>query len=170
MRHLRYFCATLVTASFAFASFGCDELKNPAPTANTPAPPPPPSQYNIKGHWEAESSQGRRIAFDVDADGKVSDGRINLHHDCNTGRWKATFDGFEAQVVDDVFITTMDWRAHDGPVIRRGRVTISGRFESNRLVTGGFIDSVNDSRAENEKPSGGICPTIQGTFEGDKGW
>jgi hypothetical protein len=159
----------MILGILALCALSCDDLKNPAPAANDPVPPPPPSQYKIKGHWEAESSQGRRIAFDVDENGKISNGRINLHHDCNTGRWKATFDGFEGQVTDDVFITNMEWHAHDGNVLRRGRVTISGRFESNRLVRGGFIDSVNDSRFEDQQPTGEICPTIQGTFEGEKG-
>jgi hypothetical protein len=152
---------------FLIAALSCDELKDPVPTAPGPVPPPPPSKYSIAGHWEATSSQGRRIAFDVTGDGRVSNGRINLHHDCNTGRWRATFDGFQAQIADDSFITTMNWRANDGGLIREGSVTISGRFEGDDLVRGGFINSVNDVR-RNERPTGEVCPTIEGDFEGNK--
>ena len=154
-------------ALFAMA-ISCDDLKNPPPTAPE-VPPPPPSQYKIEGHWEADSSQGRRIAFDVDDQGKVVNGRINLHHDCNTGRWRTTLDGFEAQIVDDVFITTNNWSNYEGGINRKGTVTISGRFEGNRLVHGGFINSVNDSRFEDQQPTGEVCPTVQATFEGTRG-
>jgi hypothetical protein len=147
----------------------CDDLKEPVPTAPGPVPPPAPSQFDIAGHWEATSTQGRRIAFDVTKDGMVVNGRINLHHDCNTGRWRATFDGFQAQVVADAFITTMNWKANDDGLVREGSVTVSGRFESDNVVRGGFIDSVDDSRwSKTNQPSGVVCPTIQGSFEGNK--
>jgi hypothetical protein len=132
-------------------------------------PTPAPSQFSIAGHWEATSTQGRRIAFDVTKDGRVINGRINLHHDCNTGRWRATFDGYEAQVVNDAFITTMNWKANDDGLVREGSMTISGRFESDTVVKGGFIDSVNDSRwSRTNQPSGVVCDTIQGSYEGNK--
>jgi hypothetical protein len=151
------------------ALLSCDDLKDPPPTAPGPVPPAAPSQFDIAGHWEATSTQGRRIAFDVTKDGMVVNGRINLHHDCNTGRWRATFDGFEGQVVDDAFYTTMNWKANDAGLVREGSVTVSGRFESDDVVKGGFIDSVTDVRwNENNQPTGDVCPTIQGSFEGNK--
>jgi hypothetical protein len=159
-----------ILAGFVLAGvLSCDDLREPVPVAPGPVEPPAPSQFNIVGHWEATSTQGRRIAFDVTRDGRVVNGRINLHHDCNTGRWRATFDGFEAQVVDSSFITTMNWTANDSGLVRQGSVTVSGRFESNDIVKGGFIDSVNDVRwSKNNQPTGDVCPTIQGSFEGNK--
>jgi hypothetical protein len=149
-------------------ALSCDELKEPIPTGPDPVPPPPPTQLNIAGHWEASTDQGRRIAFDVTEDGEVINGRINLHHDCNTGRWRVTFDGFEAQIVDSVFITTMSWKNFEKGLTREGVVTISGRFESAKSVRGAFINSVNDVRKKNEQPSGDVCPTIEVSYEGSK--
>jgi hypothetical protein len=148
-------------------STSCDEFNEPLPTGTGPIPPPPASDFNIVGHWEADSTQGRRIAFDVTEDGEVINGRINLHHDCSDGRWRVTFDGFEAQVVDNAFLTTVDWRNTDKNVVRTGAYTISGRFEGTTLVRGGLINSVNDIR-KNERPPGDVCTTIQTSFEGNK--
>ena len=37
------------------------------------------------------------------------------------------------------------------------------------IVKGGFIDSVSDVRwSKNNQPTGDVCPTIQGSFEGNK--
>jgi hypothetical protein len=160
---------SVLAGFFVFGVFSCDDLTTPTPPANEEVPPPAPSQYNIVGHWEATSSQGRRIAFDVTEDFQVVNGRINLHHDCNEGRWRATFDGYQATIVDDAFITTMNWRSNDNGLVREGRVTVSGRFLSNTVVQGGFIDSVEDVRlAVNNQPTGQVCATAQGSFEGNK--
>lgn len=146
----------------------CDDLTTPTPPANEELGSPPPSQYNISGHWETTSSQGRRIAFDVTTDGRVINGRINLHHDCSTLRWRATFDGYQGEIVDDAFLTTMNWRAnHESGAVFQGRVTVSGRFLSDTVVQGGFINSVEDIRIENHD-TGILCPTVQGSFEGNK--
>ena len=146
----------------------CDELKAPLPAAPDPIPPPRASDFPIQSHWEAESTQGRRIAFDVNPNGKVFNGRINAHHECQSGRWRVTFDGFEAQVVDNAFLVTVDWENHDGGVERVGSYTVSGRFEGRNLVRGGFISSVNDIRLRNEQPNGDVCTTVQVSFEGNK--
>lgn len=145
----------------------CEELKEPLPTAPLPQPPPAFSQFQIVGHWEATSSQGRRIAFDVTSEGRVVNGRINLHHDCNTGRWRATFDGFNADIVDDAFLTSFNWGSDENGLVRDGFATVSGRFEADRTVKGGFIDSVNDAR-KNGVPTGDVCPPIQGSYEGTR--
>jgi len=145
----------------------CEELKEPLPTAPLPQPPPGFSQFQIVGHWEATSSQGRRIAFDVTSEGRVVNGRINLHHDCNTGRWRATFDGFNADIVDDAFLTSFNWGSNEDGLTRVGFTTVSGRFEGDRTVKGGFIDSVNDAR-KNGVPTGDVCPPIQGSYEGTR--
>jgi hypothetical protein len=145
----------------------CEELKEPLPTAPLPQPPPAFSQFQIVGHWEATSSQGRRIAFDVTSEGRVVNGRINLHHDCNTGRWRATFDGFNADIVDDAFLTSFNWGSNEDGLTRVGFTTVSGRFESDRTVKGGFIDSVNDAR-RNGVPTGDVCPPIEGSYEGTR--
>ncbi|HEY7698100.1 MAG TPA: hypothetical protein VIE88_06760 [Vicinamibacteria bacterium] len=119
------------------------------------------------GHWEATSSQGRRIAFDVTSEGRVVNGRINLHHDCTTGRWRATLDGFNADIVDDAFLTSFNWGSEEDGVTRSGYATVSGRFEGDRSVKGGFIDSVNDVRMGGE-PTEDVCPAIEGSFEGTR--
>jgi hypothetical protein len=121
------------------------------------------------GHWEATTNQGRRIAFDVTSDGRVTNGRINLHHDCSgeTGRWRATFDGFQVGIVDDGFITTFNWQAVEDGVTRVGTTTVSGRFESNDFVKGGFVSSVNDVRMGGE-PTGEICLSLDGSYVGER--
>ena len=148
-------------------ALSCDDLNAPLPT--TPPPPGPAafSHFQIVGHWEATSSQGRRIAFDVTSEGRVVNGRINLHHDCNTGRWRATFDGFNADIVDDAFLTSFNWGSEEDGVTRSGYATVSGRFDGDRSVKGGFIDSVNDVRMGGE-PTDDVCPAIEGSFEGTR--
>jgi len=162
-RLIRYALLILVLAPW----LSCDDLKEPVPTAHSPVPPPPPSQFDITGHWQASSDQGRSIAFDVTESGQVINGRINLHHDCNTGRWRVTLDNFEAQIVDESFLATYNWKNDENGIIREGTMTVSGRFESNRLVKGAFINSVNDVR-NNDQPTGEVCPAVEGTFEGNK--
>lgn len=152
----------------SMGAISCNELRDAPPAAPGPVPTPAASRYDIAGHWEATSFQGRRIAFDVTADGQVVRGRVNLHHDCNTGRWRATFDGFTAPIVDDAFIGTMNWKANDNGLTREGSLTVSGRFEGDAVMRGGFINSVKDIRATNEQPTGEICPTISGNYEGTK--
>jgi hypothetical protein len=147
-------------------ALSCDRYQEPLPVAPSPTPPAF-SHFQIVGHWEATSNQGRRVAFDVTPEGRIMNGRINLHHDCNTGRWRSTLDGFQVEVVDDSFITTFNWANEDGGVIRTGTMTVSGRFEGDRAVKGGFIDSVNDVR-KNDLPTGDVCPSIEGTFEGTR--
>ena len=150
------------------AAVACDDFEEPLPAAPGPIPPPAASDFNIQGHWEAESTQGRRIAFDVNPNGKIFNGRINVHHECQSGRWRVTFDGFEAQVVDNAFLVTVDWENHDGRTERVGSYTVSGRFEGRNLMRGNFISSVNDVRQPNEQPNGDVCTTVQVSFEGTK--
>ena len=145
----------------------CNEYTEPLPTAPEPITSRPPSQFNIAGHWEADSDQGRRIAFDVTRDGRVVNGRVNLHHDCTTGRWRATFDGFEGTVVEDAFITTLEWHAEDNGLRRRGRVTVSGRFESSSRARGGLINSIDESY-RGDVPSDDICPALHSGWLGEK--
>jgi hypothetical protein len=156
--------ALLAVLLFALA---CEELKEPVPTAPGPVPPPAFSRYQIVGHWEATTDQSRRIAFDVTPDGRVINGRINVHHDCNNGRWRVTFDGFAADVVDDGFLTTFHWRNTENDIVRSGTMTVSGRFEADREMRGGFINSVNDVRSH-EEPTGEVCPAIDGTYVGER--
>ncbi len=148
-------------------ALSCEELNEPLPTSPPPPPPPAFSQFQIVGHWETTSSQGRRIAFDVTSEGRVVNGRINVHHDCNTGRWRATFDGFNAEIVDDGFLTSFNWGSDENGLVRVGFMTVSGRFEGDRSVKGGFINSVNDVRMDGE-PTGDVCPPIEGSYEGTR--
>ena len=150
----------------------CNDLNEPLPTAPTPPPPLGFSQFRIVGHWEAVTEQGRRIAFDVTGDGRVVNGRLNFHHECNVGRWRATIDGFTAEIVDDAFLTSFDWRrSGNGSILAgltlSGAYTVSGKFDSDFRMRGGLIDAVTDVR-ENEQPTGVVCQTIHVPFDGEK--
>ncbi len=158
---------SLLTGLLFVATGSCTEFREPLPAGPDAIPSPPVSDFYIVGHWEADSSQGRRIAFEVTSDGRVVNGRINLHHECNEGRWRATFDGFDGPIVDNAFLINQDWQAKHNGVTRRGRTTISGRFESGIFARGGFINSVDDIR-KGIWPTGEICPTIHGSWEGDR--
>jgi len=156
-----------VLAIVFVCAVSCEDLNEPLPTASPPPPPPGFSQFQIVGHWETTSSQGRRIAFDVTSEGRVVNGRINVHHDCLTGRWRATFDGFNADIVDDGFLTSFNWGSNEDGLVRVGFMTVSGRFEGDRSVKGGFINSVNDVRM-NDDPTGDVCLPIEGSYEGTR--
>ncbi len=159
MRHFSWLMPLLLF------ELSCEELKAPLPEAPTPPPPPAFSRYQIVGHWEADTDQTRRIAFDVTGEGRVVNGRINFHHDCNTGRWRATLDGFEADIMDDGFITTFNWENTEDGLTRNGTMTVSGRFEGDRSMKGGFVSSVNGVRMAGQ-PTGDVCPSIQGSYVG----
>ncbi len=159
---MRRFLQCLPLLLFALS---CEDLNTPLPAAPTPPPPPAFSHYQIVGHWEADTDQTRRIAFDVTSEGRVIGGRINFHHDCNTGRWRATLDGFEADIVDDGFITTFNWENTEDGLTRNGTMTVSGRFEGDRSMKGGFVSSVNGVRMAGQ-PTGDVCPSIQGSYVG----
>jgi hypothetical protein len=163
MRKLVIFVA--LAGVMALTGAACNELNEPLPTAPSPLPPPPPSQFRIAGHWEALTDQGRRIAFDVSSDGMVVNGRINVHHDCTTGRLRMTIDGYEGPVRNDSFLATMNYRIDDAGNIYVGKVTVSGQFEADDRVRGGFVNSVT------EKPPNdafGVCLAADGTFQGQK--
>ena len=160
LRSLVFVCA------LAFVS-SCDDLNTPLPAAPGEVPPLPPSDFNIVGHWETSSTQGRRIAFDVTSGGRIVNGRINIHHKCTNGRWRVTFDGFEARIVDNAFLTTVDWENKEKKITRAGSYTISGRFESRNIVRGGLINSVNDIRQDDD-PTGTVCTTVDVAFEGNR--
>ncbi len=162
----------LVSFFILLGVVGCNEFQEPLPTAPTPPPPLGFSQFRIVGHWEAVSEQGRRIAFDVTSDGHVVNGRLNFHHECNVGRWRATIDGFTAEIVDDAFLTSFDWRrSGDGSILAghtlSGTYTVSGKFDSDGRMRGALIDAVTDVR-KNDQPSGVVCQTIHVPFDGEK--
>ena len=99
-------------------------------------------------------------------------GRLNFHHECNVGRWRATIDGFTAEIVDDAFLTSFDWRrSGDGSILAgltlSGTYTVSGKFDSDDRMRGGLIDAVTDVR-EREQPTGVVCQTIHVPFDGEK--
>lgn len=156
-----FLCVLLVS----FTS--CDDLNTSLPAAPSEVPPPRPSDFNIVGHWEASSDQGRRISFDVTSGGRVVAGRINIHHECTDGRWRVTFDGFNAPIVDNAFLVTVNWENNDGKITRAGSYTISGRFEGPHVVRGGLINSVDDIRKDDD-PTGEVCTTVDVAFEGGR--
>jgi len=162
----------LVSFFILLGVVGCNEFQEPLPTAPTPPPPLAFSQFRIVGHWEAVSEQGRRIEFDVTSDGHVVNGRLNFHHECNVGRWRATIDGFTAEIVDDAFLTSFDWRrSGDGSILAghtlSGTYTVSGKFDSDGRMRGALIDAITDVR-KSDQPSGVACQTIHVPFNGEK--
>jgi len=149
----------------------CGESEDPLPSAASPpvlaAPPPSQSalRFDVAGHWEGLTDQGRRIAFDVSQEAAVTNSRINFHHDCAGGRFRATVDGYQAQVRDHSFSATLHWRAEDRGRVYAGKVTVSGRFESDLFARGGFVNSLT------EKPVGdalGECPSVYGTWQASR--
>lgn len=159
-RHGPFLALCLMALS---AGFACNELNNFPPAAPGPVPLPRPSQFNIVGHWEALTDQGRRVAFDVTPQGMVTNTRINLHHDCSAARLRITVDGLEAQVSTSSFLGTTVFRIDDGGNIYVAKVTLSGRFESDTVMRGGFVSSITD------KPPNdiyGVCFAVNGTFDG----
>ena len=151
-----------------------DEDSSPAaPTAASPTSPAPlplaspdvPTRFDIDGHWEGLTNQGRRIAFDVSPAAVLTGGRINLDHDCSTGELRMTLDGYQSRVNASTFSATMHWRIDDKGRIYSGEVTMSGRFESGRFARGGFVNSVTEKPADDGL---GTCPSIFGTWDGFK--
>jgi len=143
----------------------CNEVNNFPPAAPAPLPPAPPSQFNITGHWEALSDQGRRIAFDVSPQGALFNTRINFHHDCLAGRLRLTIDGLDAQVAGDTFSGTMLFRINDAGNLYIGRFTLTGRFEADDRMRGGFVSSITDKPPNDVY---GVCFPTSGTFDGYK--
>ena len=159
-----YFLAVLL---LVLDSIACKDLKDPPPAAPTPPTLSSATSFNVIGHWEATTIQGRRISFDVNENLTVTNGRINLHHDCNTGRWRVTFDGFYSAIENNQFNAMVNWRTNDGDLFRSGSYSISGTFQSDKVVRGSFANIVTDSRV-NERITGEVCPGIDLTYEGEK--
>ena len=139
-----------------------------SPTSPAPLPlasPEVPTRFDIDGHWEGLTNQGRRIAFDVSPGEVLTGGRINLHHDCSKGRLRMTLDGYQSRVNAHTFNATFHWRIDDKGLIYSGVVTVSGRFESGRFARGGFVNSVTEKPADDGL---GTCPSIFGTWDGFK--
>lgn len=122
-------------------------------------------RFNIVGHWEGTTEQSRRVAFDVTSAGELKNGRFNLHHDCYPGVLRMTIDGYEAPVSGGTFTASLIWRIDDRGLIYAGKLTVSGRFESDFFVRGGFVNSLT------RKPSNdglGQCVSIHGAWEASK--
>ena len=71
------------------------------------------------------------------------------------------------EIVDDAFLTSFNWGSDEDGLVRVGFMTVSGRFEGDRSVKGGFINSVNDVRM-NGDPTGDVCLPIEGSYEGTR--
>jgi len=159
--------AMLLLALFSVAAASCTEFRESLPTGHEVLPSPPPSRFEIVGHWEASSNQGGRIAFDVTADGRIANGHIELHHDCDFGRHRVIINGYEAEVAGDAFLTHMEWQVQDTVSIYTGRLTISGRFEGHRISRGGFVNSIKDVERFGQ-PIDAVCPSLHGSWQGEK--
>ena len=149
----------LPACALLLALFSCSEFEDPPPAGPVVAPIPP-SQYAIAGRWDGMSNQGRPLTFDVDDQTRVVNATITLHHDCTGGRLVLPLGGFEAQVSGDSFSATFNWRYEEPGKYYAGRLTVSGRFEGDRLSRGGFVNSVTDKQADNL----GVCPSSSGSW------
>jgi len=156
MRSKRLFACALL---LGLAS-GCDELQDPPP-AGPVVPPIPPSQFAIAGRWDGVTAQGRPLSFDVSDSTVVVNGFLTLHHDCSGGRLVLDLGSYDAQVSGDSFSVTLNWRRDEPTKYYVGRLTVSGRFEGNRLARGGFVNSITDKYADNL----GVCPSSSGSWE-----
>jgi hypothetical protein len=158
-----------MTRAFLLGAFvlaavpACNEYQDPPPTGTT-VPSMPASQFAIEGSWDGVTSQGRPIRFDVSATTVVIDGTVSLHHDCTGGRLELKLDGYEGQVSGDSFSTTINWRYEEGTHFYTGKLTVSGRFEGDRVSHGGFVNSVTDKQADNL----GVCPAASGSWEASR--
>ena len=153
MRNAALLLLLLVAAS-------CDELQDPPP-AGPVVPPIPSSQFAIAGRWDGVTEQGRPLGFDVTDSTVVVNGSLTLHHDCSGGRLVLDLSTYEAQVSGDSFSVTLNWRRDEPTKYYVGRLTVSGRFEGNRLARGGFVNSITDKYADNL----GVCPSSSGSWE-----
>lgn len=155
--------ALLLGAFLLGAVSACDRYQSPPPTGPM-VPSTPPSQFAIAGRWDGMTSQGRPIRFDVSDTTVVIDGTLSLHHDCTGGRLELKLDGYQGQVSGDSFSTTINWRYEEGTHYYIGKLTVSGRFEGDRLAHGGFVNSITDKQADNL----GVCPAASGSWEADR--
>lgn len=148
---------------FLLAITGCNEFQDPPPSAPT-VDPPKASQFEITGRWDGITDQGRPLRFDVSTDGTVVNGTLSLHHDCSGGRLVLKLDGYQSVVTGDSFEVTMNWRRDEDRRFYVGTLTVSGRFEADRIVKGGFVNSITDKQADNL----GVCNGVTGTWEASK--
>lgn len=141
----------------------CNEFQDFPPPSPT-VPSPPPSQFQIDGRWDGITNQGRPVRFDIQQDGGVLNGTISLHHDCSGGRLELRLTGYESVVNGDSFEVTMNWRQDEPNRFYTGTLSVSGIFESNQIVRGGFVNSITDKLADNL----GVCNGINGSWEATK--
>ena len=142
------------------AAAACDELKDPPPTGPV-VPPIPASQFAVAGSWDGVTDQGRPLSFDVSDSTVVVNGSLTLHHDCTGGRLVLDLGSYEAGVSGDSFSVTLNWRRDEPTKYYVGRLTVSGRFEGDRLARGGFVNSITDKYPDNL----GVCPSSSGSWE-----
>ncbi len=145
------------------AAASCNEFEDPPPMAPT-VDPIPPSQFDITGRWDGISDQGRPVRFDVSDETIVFDGSLSLHHDCSGGRLELKLGTYEAEVNGDSFSATVNWRQDEERRFYTGKLTVSGRFEGNRIAKGGFVNSITDKQADNL----GVCNGVSGTWEASR--
>ena len=151
--HRYLLCLTLFVTS-------CDDLKDPPP-AGPIVPPVAKSHFAIAGRWDGITEQGRPLRFDVSDQTVVLNGSLTLHHECSGGRLILDLGGYEADVNGDSFSVTLSWRRDEPTKYYTGRLTVSGRFEGDRLARGGFVNSVTDKYNDNL----GVCPSSSGSWE-----
>jgi hypothetical protein len=145
---------------FIAMASSCDELQDPPP-AGPIVTPPPASQFAIAGRWDGITEQGRPLRFDVTDSTVVVNGSLTLHHDCSGGRLVLDLGSYEAEVSGDSFSVTLNWRLDEPTKFYTGRLTVSGRFEGDRLARGGFVNSITDKYSDNL----GVCPSSSGSWE-----
>jgi len=152
----------LLFGCFALATaLACDEFEDPPPTAPT-VPDIPNTQFEISGRWDGQTNQGRPLRFDVRTSGNIVQATISIHHDCSGGRLVLQLSGYETKVSGDSFSATVTWRRdQDGDKYYTGTLTVSGRFEGNRIANGSFVNGITDKQADNL----GVCEPSSGSWE-----
>ncbi len=142
----------------------CERYEDPPPASPT-LPDVLPTRFDIAGQWDGVTDQGHALRFDVRPSGNVVKATLTLHHDCTGGRLVLNLDGYESKVSADSFTSTVIWRGDDPPGQSYvGTLTVSGTFAGDTIVSGAFINSVTEKRADNL----GVCGPANGTWEATK--
>ena len=152
-----------IAGALVAMSLSCNEFEDPPPASPT-VPDMPLTQFNVTGRWDGMTNQGRPLRFDVSDVAAVLDSSLSLHHDCTGGRLVLKLAGYEAQLSGDTFSATINWRVDEDTKFYVGTLTVSGRFESDTVSRGGWVNSITDKQADNL----GVCEPASGNWQAGK--
>lgn len=169
MRHSRILATGVLAVSLSLA---CEELKDGPPAAPT-VEPVGQTQYDLGGHWEGITDQGRPVRFDVRTQEALGDplyhanvvqGFLAVHHDCTGGRLVLQLTGYDTEVQGDSFSGTAIWRRDEPNKYYTGTLTVSGKFTNGDVASGGFVNSITDKYPDNL----GVCGPTSGSWTARK--